>query len=274
MERRRLDSLLSEMKLGETGLLDRSTVANLGKMVGAAGVYNGELTRAETADQSYTEPRSICAQREIKRDKKGNTYEGGCALWSNTTAQCTARTANVAFSVRLVRIETGEIVYSATHDGQVKSSSCREPATGEQKPIKSAQQLLIDAKEIALSRFRRDIAPIARMRAIELLGPGERIEASAHKERFNGALAFAKEGRMERACEIWGDIAKTAGEVRELVYDLGVCAEANGDLDEAMRLYRRADALLTTPVRAISDALMRVQADIESSAKLRSQLRR
>ena len=274
VERRQLNALLVELKLGERRLLDDSTVSRLGKMLGANGVYMGKVTRAAWSDQRSNEPRTICSQREMKRNKKGKTYEGGCVRWMNTVANCTTRTANFEFLPRLVSIETGAIVYSREHVGETQSKSCREPGTGASAPISDGEQLLLEAKTIALESFRRDIAPSHTARAIDVLGPGERISSPQMKDHFSNALAFAKERRLDRACQMWKEIASSERDSPELAYNLGVCAEATGDLKGALQLYTQADRLLTQPNKAISAALSRVQSDQASRAKLKTQLQR
>lgn len=274
VERRKLNALLVELKLGERRLLDDSTVSRLGKMLGANGVYMGKVTRAAWSDQRSNEPRTICSQREMKRNKKGKTYEGGCVRWRDTVATCTTRTANFEFLPRLVSIETGAIVYSRGHVGEMKSKSCSEPGTGASAPLSDGEQLLLEAKTYALESFRRDIAPSQTARAIDVLGPGERISSPQMKDHFSNALAFAKEHRLDRACEMWREIAVSERDSPELTYDLGVCAEATGDLAGALRLYTQADRLLTQPNKAISAALSRVQSDQASRAKLKTQLQR
>lgn len=274
VERRQLTALLAELKLGERRLLDDSTVSRLGKMLGANGVYMGKVTRAAWSDQRSNERRTICAQRERKRDKKGNIYEGGCVRWRDTVAKCTTRTANFEFLPKLVSIETGTIVYSRGHAGEMTSKSCREPGTGASAPIVAGEQLLQDAKLFALESFRRDIAPMESARAIDVLGPGDSISSPLMKERFGNALAFANERRLDRACEIWREMALTERISPELFYNLGVCAEAAGDLDAALNLYSQADRLLAKPNDSINAALSRVQSDKASRARLKTQLKR
>jgi hypothetical protein len=274
VERRQLNALLAELRLGERGLLDNSTVSKVGKMLGANGVYLGKVTSAAWSDQRSNEPRSICAQREIKRDKKGKSYEAGCARWRETAASCITRTATFEFLPKLVSIETGTIVYSRAHSGEAISKSCREPDTGASAPISGGEQLLSNAKMVAMESFRRDVAPVATARAIDVLGPGDRIGSPQMKERFSNALAFAKEGRLDRACEMWREIATSEQNSPELIYNLGVCAEVAGDLEGAKTLYTRADRLLMQPNKSISAALSRVQSDQASRAKLRTQMQR
>ncbi|MBT9465526.1 CsgG/HfaB family protein [Hydrogenophaga sp.] len=274
VERRQLNALLGELRLGERGLLENSTVSQVGKMLGANGVYLGKVTSASWSDQRSNERRSVCSQREIKRDKKGKSYDAGCARWRETSASCTTRIATFEFLPKLVSIETGTIVYSRAHSGEVTSKSCREPDTGASAPITSGEQLLLNAKMVAMDSFRRDVAPMATARTLDVLGPGERIGAPQMRERFNNASAFAKEGRLDRACEMWRDVAVSEQNSPELFYNLGVCAEVTGDLESASNFYARADRLLTQPNKSISAALVRVQADQASRAKLRTQLQR
>lgn len=273
VERQQLNSVLAEMKLNESRLFDQSTVSRLGKMLGANGVYMGKVTRAAWTDQRSNESRSVCAQREIKRDKKGRTSEGGCASWRDAVAYCTTRTANFEFLPRLVSVETGTIVYSRPHQGEAKSKSCREPATGASAPIPDGEQMLAEAKKIALDSFRRDIAPTQTVRVLDVLGPGEQIQSPQMKEQFNNAVAFAKEQRLDRACEIWQEIAQSERASAELTYNLGMCLETKGDIEGALALYKRADRLLSQPNRTINTALSRIQADQAARTKLSTQTR-
>jgi LytS/YehU family sensor histidine kinase len=73
---------------------------------------------------------------------------------------------------------------------------------------------------------------------------------------------------------MWKEIASSERDSPELAYNLGVCAEATGDLKGALQLYTQADRLLTQPNKAISAALSRVQSDQASRAKLKTQLQR
>ncbi|MCA9181836.1 MAG: hypothetical protein KDA51_10300, partial [Planctomycetales bacterium] len=274
VERRRLNSLLSEVTLAERGLVDSSTASRLGKMLGANGVYMGKVTNSAWSDQHSTEPRTICARREMKRHKNGNTYEGGCVRWRSTVAKCTTRTAKFEFVPKLVSIETGAIVYSRAHSGEQVAMSCREPDTGASAPISDGAQLLIEAKKEALESFRRDIAPMQTTRTIDVLGATERIRSPQMKERFSNALAFAKEHRLDRACEMWREIALSEHDSPELSHNLGVCLEVTGDLDSALSHYNQADRLLAQPNKSISAALDRVQSDMASRVRLKAQMRR
>lgn len=273
VERQRLNALARELKLAESGALDVKTASRLGKMLAANGIYLGRISRSDWSDQRYMEPRQVCVQREQKRDKRGNMTEGACLRWQNMQAHCVTRTASFEFAPRLVSVETGSIVYSRSHAGEAKSVACSEPGGQGAQALTDAQTLLSNARGMALASFRRDVAPSLEARKIDLLDSDERISANG-KERFNSALAFARARRMDRACKDWEELNATESQSPDLVFNLGVCAEADGRIDQAYRHYMAADALLKAPNKTVSSALTRVRHDLQNRGKVENQLRR
>lgn len=274
VERQRLEAVLGELKLGFSGVLDDRTASKLGKMLAANGMYMGRVSRAEWSDQRFTEGRQVCVQYEQKRDKKGNLYEGGCQRWQNAQAHCAVRTAIFEFAPKLVSVQTGAIVYSRSHAGEAKAKACSEPGGTGSQSLTDGSRLLADARLAALESFRRDVAPSVRTRAIEMLDSTDHIASPEAKERFKGAIAFARGQRLDRACEIWQEISTKETKSPDLTFNLGVCAETSGQLDRALALYATADRLLTAPNKTIGDALLRVRKDQQDRAKVEAQLRR
>lgn len=274
VERQRLGALMTELKLASRGALDERTASKLGRMLAANGMYMGRVSRNEWSDQRFTESRQVCGQYEQKRDKKGKVQDGACQRWNNVQVNCTLRTATFEFSPKLVSVESGSIVYARSHVGEAKVKACTEPAGQGSQPLVDGTRLLADARLVALEGFRRDVAPSLRTRSITLLESTERIASSQARERFKGALEFAKGKRLDRACEIWQEISATESRSPDLAYNLGVCAESNGDPDRALALFNAADRLLDAPNKTISAALERARKDRRDRAKVESQLRR
>jgi curli biogenesis system outer membrane secretion channel CsgG len=93
-ERERLEEVLGEQVLGQTGLVDASTAASLGKLLGVQVLLMGTVTRFDLQTKS------------IRLPIVGEVGES---------------TATVQLDLRLVDVETGEIISALRGDGQDKA---------------------------------------------------------------------------------------------------------------------------------------------------------
>ncbi len=95
IERAKLDKLMAEQKLGLTGIVDPATAAQMGKVLGAAAIVTGAVSqfgvKAEGSDYLVTE-----SKRQI---------------------------ATAAVDVRIVDVETAQILYAETGKGEARTSS-------------------------------------------------------------------------------------------------------------------------------------------------------
>lgn len=93
-ERERLEEVLGEQVLGQTGLVDASTAASIGKLLGVQLLLMGTVTRFDLQTKS------------IRLPIVGEVGES---------------TATVQLDLRLVNVETGEIITALRGDGQDKA---------------------------------------------------------------------------------------------------------------------------------------------------------
>ncbi|MGV8059566.1 MAG: CsgG/HfaB family protein [Smithellaceae bacterium] len=267
VDRTALDKTISEMQLSASGMVDQKTAAKLGKLVGAQGIYTGVVSQNNYDDSRYQEKRTVCTKYESKRDKDGNIYQGACINWRNYNVQCTKRVASFAVSPKLVEVSTGKILYSRNLSATAESSGCEDT-----KAVQGESVLIEKAKESVKKDFRRDVAPYYVTREIKLMDSTDGIDSSEAKDKLKNGLAYADKGRMDNACELWGEARNLAGNSHALLYNLGVCAESRGDLDAALLLYKQADKKLGKPDDDISLALNRVSSAIKNKSKLKEQL--
>jgi curli biogenesis system outer membrane secretion channel CsgG len=267
VDRASVDKIISEMKFSQSGLVDPKTAVKLGKMVGAQGIYTGVVTQNDYSDSRYAERRQTCTQYEMRRDEKGRTYQGPCVRWRTYHVQCTKRVANFAVSPKLVDVATGRVIYSRNLSAVTNSSGCEDT-----NPIQSEMVLLEQAKSSVKNAFRRDIAPYYITREIRLIDSTDGIESKEAKDKLKRGMDYADHGRMDSACELWGQARNLAPGSYALLYNLGVCAESRGDLDAALQLYRQADQILGKPDDDISLALTRVGEAIKNRGKIKEAL--
>jgi tetratricopeptide (TPR) repeat protein len=268
VERTAIDKVMSELKLSHSGMVDENTAAKIGKMLGAKGIYTGRVTLFRATDSRYTESRQECARHQIVYDDKGNAHEGNCIHWRNYNVDCTKRVANFACSPKLIEVDTGKIIYSRNLSGSADSSGCED-----KKPPQTEDELLAAAKKIVLNQFRKDVAPYYVTQQVTLMDSTDGISSSEAKDKLKKGIDFAKNNRLDRSCELWGEARIISPNSPSILFDLGVCAESRGDLDAALSLYKEADKLIGKPDDNISLALSRVSEQIKSREKLKEQLK-
>ncbi|MFO7570439.1 MAG: CsgG/HfaB family protein [Smithellaceae bacterium] len=267
VDRASIDRILSEMQLGQSGLVDPDTAARIGGLIGAQGIYTGMVTQNHYDDNRYTERRQTCVRYEEKRDRNGKVYRGQCLSWRQYHVSCVKRVANFAVAPRLVDVATGRVLYSRNLTATQQSSGCEDT-----RPAENAILLLDQARQIVKAEFRRDIAPYYVTREIRLMDDTRGITSAEAKDRLKRGLEYADRGRLDGACELWGEARNMEANAHALLYNLGVCAESRGDWDAALSLYRQADRLLGKPDDDISMALGRMNEAIRNRARLREQL--
>lgn len=270
VDRTKITKVLDEeTTLTQSGFADPSTVAKVGKMLGAKGVYTGVITASNTNDGNYNEERENCARHAVKYDKKGREYEGECISWNRYTVTCAKRTVVFAFAPKLIEVETGRIVYADNYEGKQNASACSDSPT----PIKGSFELLEEAKQFALSRFRQDVAPHYVTFNISIMDSTDGITSKQAISKFKDGLAFAKNNRFDRACELWGEAGIIADGSVSLIYNLGVCSEISGEYEQALDLYKKADRLYNKPDDMISSALQRAANTLGQQKKLKEQIK-
>lgn len=238
--------LMGEFARNLQGEIDPATAARFGKQIGAQAILFGRVT-SNGIERSYYEG-------SVLRCIRQNSI-GLCTKFRRVAARCVHDKARFGVLTKLVNVETAQIVYSKQHTAIAQSDSC----TG---PMVDDDSLMAAARHKALSEVVPDIAPTNIVLNVPIKTDSSTLTGAA-KSQFKGAVAFEKAGRMNRACQIWRSI-NNSGDTHSVavVYDLAVCAEAQGKLAEALDMYKTADQRLQAPDSDVDAALKRVRAEI------------
>ena len=269
VDRMKLDKVLQEMRLAKSGLVDESTATKVGKLVGAKGIYTGIITQSRVDDREYREKRTRCASYVPRYDKKGRVIGEDCIRWEEYTVPCTNRVATFTFTTKLIDVEKGRIVYANNLSGTAESSACSDSST----PLASKQELIEKAKQYALAEFRKDVAPYYATFEIKLMDSKEGITSDEAKKKLEQGIDFAKHNRMDRACELWGEANTLSPNAPAILYNLGICFEITGQLEQALDLYKKADRAYGKPDDRITSALNRTSEALQKQKKLQEQIR-
>jgi tetratricopeptide (TPR) repeat protein len=267
IDRTSLDKVMSEMKFSQSGLVDSSKAVQLGRMLGAQGIYTGTVQQSFKSSP-YRENREECARYEEYKDSKGRTQQGKCLRYRKWSVHCTKNVMNFVCNPKLVEVETGRVVYARNLAGFAEDAKCEDVGSP-----KGEYELLETAKSQVKQSFRQDIAPYYETRMIKLMDSTDGIANPAAAEKLKQGITWAGKKRLDKACELWGEAASMTSTSYALAYDLGVCAESRADVEAALKLYKKAEDLLGKPDDDISLAVMRTSEAVKNVKKLSQQMK-
>ena len=108
VEREKLDEVMKELRLGMSGLVDEDTAAEVGKLAGCDYMLMGSITNLARASSGVAVPLFVVPVSVGSRNQK----------------------VKATLDVRLVKVETGEIVFAETADGNASKSDTALSAYG------------------------------------------------------------------------------------------------------------------------------------------------
>jgi tetratricopeptide (TPR) repeat protein len=266
VERKALDMVLKEIRLSQSGIVNKEQGLRLGKLLGIKAYYTGTVTSPVYHQNYYQESRSQCVEED---SKKGFLGIRKCKRSVETKISCNKAEAVYSFTPKLIEIESGRILYSESIKGVATANSCSDQET----PAPSESQLKRAAKEKALAAFRKDVAPSFATIDIPLMDSTDTISNDQAKRKLLQGLEFAKGNRLDRACELWQEANELGAPSPSILYNLGVCAETTGNFQRAGELYRKADRLLDKPDERVSSALARMDRGRRQQTRFEEQVR-
>jgi len=220
---------------------DTAGASAYGREMGAQGVIFGTVsTDFSTSDYQGSEDR--CVEWNEKKN---------CKKYRSFPIHCWRRNVDLVVTPSLANIAAGRVVYSSQKHASRSASWCAN-----QSPSGSDLELVTSAQREILGEIRRDIAPYNTTLDATLKTRGDGLP-TAIKPQFTAAVKAASGGDMGQACDAWTAINKASPRNLDTVYDLGVCAESEGDYTGALALYRQAQGLATAPDKEISASITR-----------------
>jgi len=248
----------SVMKAGDSRSMggDMRSLVTAARSANTEAIFAGEVISATVNDARRQEQQYVCDQYE-----KSSKLIPKCLSGRNVAIQCVDRTANLQIQIKLINAADGQQIYTEAIGRTNNSSGC-----GDTTPTDGAQMLGALKNEI-ITLISTRVIPHERLVNIALMesSAGFRGDQAA---RFDGALRFAKEGRMDRACSIFREIYDIEKNMLALNYNLGVCEEATGAYWKADEYYQIADRLSGEPNKLLTAALSRNSANIKKSGAL------
>lgn len=112
VERQQLDAVLRERQLSSSSAFDPATAKQLGKLLGVDALFVGTVAES-TPQSSYIVSQSNNPQRNVTQVSGGTLYSEGTVM-GMPNAQLLSTTANVSLLSRMVDVQTGSVLWSAS----------------------------------------------------------------------------------------------------------------------------------------------------------------
>lgn len=237
--------------------MDVRRIATQAQSLDTEAMFVGEVTNAGFNDTKRSSTEYVCDQ---KKDPK--KLFSACKSGHNKTVNCKDRVASMTVLVKLVDATNKSIAYSESISKSNTATGCGD------EQIQDGSQMLRSLTTEIVAHVKRKIIPHDSVVSIELMGADAKIGSGVSLAQFSGAIKFAKEGRMDRACEAFRELYESEKGSVALNYNLGLCEESASAYWRASEYYKIADQLTTEPNKLITAALLRSEANIKKGGDL------
>lgn len=113
VERQRLDAVLREQSLADSGSFDPATARQLGKLLGVDALFVGTVAES-TPQSSYIVSQSDNPRHTTMTQVSGGTVYSEGSVMGMPNSQLLSTTANVSLLSRMVDVQTGSVMWSAS----------------------------------------------------------------------------------------------------------------------------------------------------------------
>ncbi|HOY44386.1 MAG TPA: CsgG/HfaB family protein [bacterium] len=238
VERQRMDQLLEELKLGQSGLVDESQAAQVGRLLGVDAIVTGQINAA--VKESW--------EAETRTTTKGsgkNKTEEKKEVW------CNKRIATVSATIRIVNVETGQLFGTREASSKQELKHCEDERSTEMAPADQTVNLCLQtiAKELIdyfMPRFQQQKFEFAKIEGKEFKRP-----ADAARESIDGY-------DLHSAFINYSAILEQDPYNHAAIFNLGVLHEVVGNYALAVEKYRTAASLVSREEK-YRKALQRVE---------------
>jgi tetratricopeptide (TPR) repeat protein len=106
VERSRLQQVLNEQQLGQSGAINEAQAAQVGKLLGIDAIITGNL--------------SVSAEDRWVKEDRGDEKKG-----TKHQVDCNKRIANVSATIRIIKVETGQVIGSKQSNHKEEKKKCK-----------------------------------------------------------------------------------------------------------------------------------------------------
>jgi hypothetical protein len=229
-----LRSLTVERFAGRDGqalsiALERRLAATGHFRLSAGGASEGVISGAVSVaveDSPYRKRTKSCAEKVEKK----------CVREVQEEVRCNRRTIELHADVRVADRVSDRVVYSNPASRRDVREWC-----GDERPPQSSETVVRGMIDDVAGDLAATFTPRTETYSIKV-AEFDKGMTKEQKAAFKASVKLSKQN-LPAACAAWAEQDRALPNYASLVFNLGLCAEANGNFAEAERLYYRAGTL-------------------------------
>lgn len=249
VDRDDLNSVLKEQKLSDSGFLTKKNYIELGEILNADGILTGKVKVSQITKDTLP-------QRKLKGSWS--------SLIKSVKVRCKKRSYTLEGNMKLINTRTGDIVYSEILNKAIVQEKCEDDSFAFDKP----SVIFSDYIDDRVSTFIENVTPKRINIYVPLMTEPDIKYNSKDAKTLELALDFISAKRFDKAENYFEELIERTYK-RSIVpfYNLGVLEEREGELEEALEHYKKADALVKKPLELLDEAIIRVKDRIKNKEK-------
>ncbi|PLX13518.1 MAG: hypothetical protein C0598_03400 [Marinilabiliales bacterium] len=237
IERDQLEKVMKEQRLSLSGAIDENSAAEVGRVLGLDVIIMGSV--------SYT-----------SNDERGTSLLG---LASSTNSNCLKRTVTVKGTMKMVSVETAQIIGTKTTEYSNSIQKCDDQKSG----IPRAEDMAESYMKVIARRFANYFAPGYRYMNYEF----EKIHLKEFRKKSKEAFGLIENGDLDRAFPTVYAMFEADSYNPKAAYNLAIIYEMVGAYEDALHYYKIAYELDYTNDK-YSDAVKRAESGLALNAYL------
>jgi hypothetical protein len=209
-----LDQILSEQKLQMSGLIDESTLVQMGKIVGLTHIVTGNIDNINIQYKDVSNWLKFVKTQTPKSNWDQKKYNDGLKLLKSLSGI----TADVELSIKMLDVETGKVLFAKTYTAHARNNGDSGNVDEHHKlaAVKKALKFAMNQSNNDLLKVIPFIAKIIKTkgaRAIALvdkgmnykLRMGDKFDIIKLTQTFNGKVVKEVVGEMVVSDQIYDD---------------------------------------------------------------------
>jgi len=211
-ERSRITQVIEEQQFSESGMVDDVQAVNVGQILGVDAVLTGTIE-------------VITSAKRYKEKRKSDNKE--------YFVQCLKHEAKIKASMRIVSVETGQILGQTNQEFALDDDDCEKTNEPEVESLEEMAGKCLKRVVVPLVNY---FAPHFALQKIEL----QKVKAKPYKEKAKSALENIEDDNFQDAFVKYSWMVDQDPYLHEAIYMKGVLYELVGDYRNAIEQYEMA----------------------------------
>lgn len=255
VDRNNIDKILKEHSF-QVNIADQDTIVEMGKLLAIDAIWTGTIS-GHKDERVYYDTRTKCENNKCREYK----------------VTCYNKSFSITAVPKLTSISTGEVIYSKSFTERASTDECVDNTAT--TPISVLERRAINK---ILNKFKEDISPYIVPIHIEVMDDSKGIEDENSKILFKDAIKLVKNGKIDRACQLWNNVYEKYKNIPSVAYNYSLCLEINGNYEEAIKILEKIISenikLKSNQRNLIYNAIDRNEKNISNRNELEAQINR